>query len=267
MSERSIQHNASAALVQAGNLTLREVRALMRQPFYIAVTLVQPMVWLLLFGQLFKRVVEIPGFGGGSYIGFMTPGIVVMTALFASAWTGMGLIDDMERGVMNRLLVSPTKRGAILTGKLAHIAVSLAVQALIVVLVGVALGARYDGGVIGVLMTIVAAVLLAIGFGSFSCTVALLVRQRESLIAVAQFFTLPLSFLSSALVAESVAPGWIRSVARFNPVDWAVSVSRGALSADPDWGDVLAHCGYLVIMAGVLAWLATRAFTAYRRSV
>ncbi len=257
----------SMTLVHAGNLTWREVRALLRQPFYIAITLVQPMVWLLLFGQLFKRVVEIPGFAGGSYIGFMTPGIVVMTALFTSAWSGMGLIDDMERGVMNRLLVSPARRGAILVGKLAHLAVSLAVQALIVVGVGVALGARYEGGALGVLVTIVAAVLLAVGFGSFSNAVALMVRQRESVIAAAQFLVLPLAFLSSSIMASEVAPGWIRSIARFNPVDWAVSAGRDALSADPEWGGILAHLGGLVVVAGLLAWLSTRAFRSYQRSV
>ena len=257
----------STALVHTGNLTVREVRALLRQPFYIAVTLVQPMVWLLLFGQLFKRVVDIPGFQGDSYIGFMTPGIVVMTALFTSAWSGMGLIDDMERGVMNRFLVSPVRRSVILVGKLAHLAASLAIQAGIVVLVGMALGARYAGGVLGVLVTIVAAVLLAIGFGSFSNAVALLVRRRESLIATAQFLVLPLSFLSTSIMAAEVTPGWIRDVARYNPVDWAVSASRGALSADPDWGDVLLHCAGLAALALVLAYLSTRAFRSYQRSV
>lgn len=188
----------TAVLVQTGNLTIREVRALLRQPFFIAVTLVQPMIWLVMFGQLFKRVADIPGFGTDSYIDFMTPGIVIMTALFSSVWVGMGLIDDMDRGVMNRLLVSPTHRGAILIGKLAYLAVSLTIQSLIVVGVGLAMGARYSGGVLGVLVTIVAAILLAVSFGSLSNAIALLVRMRDSLIAASQFLVLPLSFLSSA---------------------------------------------------------------------
>jgi ABC-2 type transport system permease protein len=257
----------TATLVQAANLTLREIRALLLQPLYIAVALIQPLVWLLLFGQLFKRVVEIPGFAGGSYISFMTPGIVVMTALFTSAWTGMGLIDDMERGVMNRFLVSPTSTGAILAGKMAHLAASLAIQVLIVVSIGLAMGARYPGGVVGVLVTVGVAVLLAVGFGSFSSAVALVVRRRESLIAASQFLVLPMSFLSSTLMAKELAPEWIQNASRFNPVDWAATASRGALSADPEWGAVLLHCGYLVVFAGALGFLATRAFRSYHRSV
>ncbi|HEY8454776.1 MAG TPA: ABC transporter permease [Actinopolymorphaceae bacterium] len=257
----------SPVLVQAGNLTLREIRALVRQPFYIAVTLVQPMIWMLLFGQLFRRVVEIPGFATDSYITFMTPGIIVMTALFGSAWSGMGLITDMDRGVMNRFLVSPTRRAAILTGKLAHLAASLVIQALIVIAVGFALGAEYAGGVAGVLVTIAVAVLLAVGFGSFSNAVALLVRKPESLIGIAQFLVLPMSFLSSTLMARELAPGWIQTAARFNPVDWAVSASRSAMSASPDWNAVLLHTGFLVAFAAALVLLSVQAFRAYHRSV
>src|SRR4029453_12544834 len=77
-----------------GYLTVRLLRSTVRQPAYVVITLVQPMIWLLLFGQLFKRVVEIPGFTGGSYIDFLTPGVVAMTVLFSSGWTGMAFIED-----------------------------------------------------------------------------------------------------------------------------------------------------------------------------
>ena len=76
----------------------------------VAISLVQPVIWLLLFGALFKRVVEIPGFHGGSYIEFLTPGVVVMTAISSAGWNGMAFIEDMQRGVMDRFLVSPVWR-------------------------------------------------------------------------------------------------------------------------------------------------------------
>ena len=99
---------------QTGYMTVRHLRELWRQPWFVGVTLVQPVVWLLLFGALFKRVVEIPGFHGGSYIAFLAPGIVVMTAMFNSAWSGMALIDDLGRGVTARFLVSPVRREALI---------------------------------------------------------------------------------------------------------------------------------------------------------
>ena len=79
-------------------MTLRHLRELWRQPWFVAVTLVQPVIWLLLFGALFKKVIEIPGFHSPSYIAFLAPGVVVMTAMFNAAWSGMSLIDDMRRG-------------------------------------------------------------------------------------------------------------------------------------------------------------------------
>ena len=80
--------------VDGGHFTARHVRALVRQPYFLVITLVQPVIWLLLFGQLFKRVVEIPGFSGGTYIDFLTPGVVVMTVLFSSGWAGMAFIEN-----------------------------------------------------------------------------------------------------------------------------------------------------------------------------
>ena len=80
----------------------------------------QPVIWLLLFGALFKRVVDIPGFGGGSLHRFLTPGVVIMTALFSAGWSGMTVIDDIDRGVMDRFLVSPVRRGALIAGRLAY---------------------------------------------------------------------------------------------------------------------------------------------------
>lgn len=257
----------STLVVQTANLTWRELRFLLRQPAYLAFNLVQPMVWLLLFGQLFKKVTEIPGFGGGSYIGFMTPGIVCMTVLFSSAWSGMGFIQDMDRGVMNRFLVSPTSRTAMLGGKLAYHAITLAVQTLIVIGVGLATGARYAGGVIGVLVTLLAAVLLSLAFGSFSNALALLIRTPEALIGIANFLVLPLTFTSSALMATSVAPSWLQTASKYNPVNWAVDACREALSGSGDWASIGLHLAGLAAFAAVLMWLATRAFRVYQKSV
>src|SRR4029079_7776443 len=95
----------------------RHLRNLLRQPWWVVFSLVQPVIWLTLYGQLFKRVVELPGFNAGSYISFVTPGVVIMSALFAGGWNGMGVIMDMNQGVMDRLLVSPIHRAAIIVGR------------------------------------------------------------------------------------------------------------------------------------------------------
>lgn len=250
-----------------GYLTVRLLRATVRQPAYVVITLVQPMIWLLLFGQLFKRVVEIPGFTGGSYIDFLTPGVVAMTVLFSSGWTGMAYIEDMDRGVMDKFLSSPVSRGAMMASSTVNQAVSTVIQSLVIVAVGILAGARYDGGVPGVLVMFAAAVLLAGSFSALSNGMALIVRTRESLIGFSTMLTLPLSFLSSAMMDKAAAPDWIQTVATYNPVDWAVVASRQALSADPDWSMVWIRLAGLAAVALVTGWIATRAFRSYQKAL
>jgi len=128
-------------------------------------------------------------------------------------------------------------------------------------------GARFDGGLPGVAVTLVAAVLISVIVASLSNALALLLRQQEALIGISQFVVLPLQFLSSAVMDTELSPKWVQTVARYNPVDWAVVASREALAATPDWGVVGSRLGLLVILAATMAYLGTRAFGRYQRSL
>ena len=127
-------------------LTVRSLRTLWRQPAFAAMTLIQPIIWLLLFGALFSSVVEIPGFSAGSYLEFLTPGVVAMTALFSAAWAGTVYIEDMGRGVMDRLLASPVRRGAMMNGTLAYQSLVSLVQTAVILAIAYVAGARFAGG-------------------------------------------------------------------------------------------------------------------------
>jgi ABC-2 type transport system permease protein len=255
------------ALEHTWYMTVRYVRALVRQPWYVALTLIQPIIWLLLFGALFKKIVEIPGFASTSYITFLTPGIVVMTAMFSGGWGGMGVIDDLDRGVMDRFLVSPVSRGSVLMGRVVQTGFVAVLQSLIMVGLAYAVGAHFPGGAPGVIMLIIAAILLSTGIGSLSNGLALVLRREESVIAASNFILLPLTFLSSAFLQQNLAPRWIQDVATYNPVNWAIEVGRGALGAQVDWTVVLSHTGYLFAFSLFCAWVSTRAFRSYQRSV
>jgi ABC-2 type transport system permease protein len=249
-------------------LTGRAVRTLLRQPAYAGITLVQPVIWLLLFGALFKSVVRIPGFSGpGSYLEFLTPGVIIMTALFSSGWAGTVYIEDMNRGVMDRMLASPVRRGAMMISTLAYQGLTTVVQTLIVFAIAFAAGARFSGGPAGIGVTVVASVLISVIIASLSNAVALLVRSQEALIGISQFLVLPLQFLSSAIMDTSLSPDWVQHVARYNPVDWAVVASRESLFSGTNWGAVWPRLGALVALAIAMAWLGTRAFRSYQRSV
>jgi len=260
---------AGRFLRHSAYLTVRSVRSLLRQPAFAAMTLIQPIIWLLLFGQLFKNVIHVPGFthASGSYLEFITPGVIVMTALFSSGWAGTVYIEDMDRGVMDRLLAAPVSRGAMIVGTVAYQSLTTIVQTLVVFGIAYASGARFDGGVSGVLVTLLAACLISVVIASFSNAIALLVRQQEALIGISQFIVLPLQFVSSSIMDTRVAPAWVRHVARYNPVDWASTASRAALSAGTDWGAVLPRLGCLLALAVAMSWLATRAFRTYQRSL
>ncbi|WP_269939336.1 ABC transporter permease [Arthrobacter sp. HY1533] len=260
--------SAPAALTHTAVLTGRQLRAFGRMPAYLVMNLVQPIIWLLLFGQLFKSVVDIPGFGGGSnYLVFLTPGIVMMMALFGSAWAGTTYIQDMERGVMDRFLASPTSRGAMIVATMLHQAVLTILQTLVVLGVAWLAGARFDGGAAGIAVLLLSAVLLTFVFAAFSNAVALLARAQTALIAISQVISFPLMFLSSAIMDTSLSPGWVRQVATFNPFEWAVVAGRGAMAQAPDWSAVWGHLGLLAVLAVAMTWLATRAFSQYQRRI
>jgi ABC-2 type transport system permease protein len=248
-------------------MAVRWLRALWRQPWYVAITLVQPVIWLLLFGALFERVVDIPGFGADDYVDFLVPGIVVMTALFSAGWSGMGIINDLDRGVMDRFLVSPARRASLIAGSLGQLAAVIVIQSLIIVGLGLARGASLPGGAAGAAVLIGCSVLLAWTIGGLSIAIALLARKEETLIGAVNFLVLPLTFLSTAFMQSSLAPGWVADVARYNPVNWAIEAGREALGDDPDWTAVGTRAGLLILAAALCGLLATRALRAYQRSV
>jgi ABC-2 type transport system permease protein len=248
-------------------VALRYIRALLRQPAWVGISLVQPVIWLLLFGALFKRTADIPGFSGGSYIEFLTPGVVVMLAISSAGWVGMGFIEDINRGTMDRLLVSPIWRGALNLGSVAQSVLSIVVQSVIVIGLSIAVGARFHNGIAGVAVLVALAGLLGAVFASLSNGVAVLTRQRETLIGIVTMVTLPLTFLSSALMQQSLLPGWIQWIAKFNPVNWAAEAGRSAAGTNADWSLIATRTGLLALLLLASAAFATRAFNAYQRSI
>ncbi|MEV0172404.1 ABC transporter permease [Streptomyces sp. NPDC050803] len=257
----------STAVTQTWYMTQRQLMVFVRQPAYAIITLIQPVIWLFLFGSLFREVVELGGFGTTSYLDYLVPGVVVMSALGASMWAGMGTLDEIQRGTLDRFLTTPVSRAALMNGNVVHNGLVTAAQSVIIVLLGLLGGADYPGGIAGVTVLVVASVLLGTVFGALSNALGMLVRERESIIGINTFLLLPLTFLSSAFMAPAQMPGWMRHVADVNPLDWAMVAGRSALSDDPDWGGVLLRGGGLLALAVAAVWLSIRTFRSYQRSV
>ncbi len=261
---------ASTLLAHSAYLSMRSIKALIRQPVFLVITLIQPMIWLLLFGKLFESVVQIPGFDGGSsvsYIEYLTPGVIAMTALVSAMWAGTVYIDDMHRGVMDRLLASPVRRGAMMNGTLVYQTLTSVVQTVIVLVVALLAGAHFAGGLLGVVVTLVSACLLTVICAALSNAIALMARQQEALIGISQFLSLPMTFLSSAIMDPSLAPEWLSTCARYNPLDWAVVASRETLLGSPDWSMVWPRLLALAVLGLLMASAATRTFASYQKSL
>jgi ABC-2 type transport system permease protein len=257
----------TAVLEQSLAISVRQLRALVRQPIYVAVTLVQPVIWLLLFGALFKRVVDLPGFGSDSYVDFLTPGIVIMSALFSAGWNGMGMLNDLQRGVLDRFLTTPVRRGPLIAGPLLQAVAIALIQSVVIIGLAAIVGAKFPGGAAGIAVLLVVAGLLAAAMAGLSNGLALVTRQEESLVGTVQLLVLPLTFLSTAFMAPALLPGWIGDVAKANPINWAIEAGRSGLATDPDWGLILPRLGALLALAVVSGWFATRAFRAYQRAL
>jgi ABC-2 type transport system permease protein len=255
------------ALAQTGYMLIRQARNLLREPIWIALLLIQPMVWLLLYSQLFERVTNLGGFGTASYADFFLPGVVVMNAFFAGTWAGMSMVTDIDRGVLERFLATPARRSSLVSSQLARAALQSFIQGLILLLVGYAIGARVAEGLLGWLVILGVAMLVAAGFAGISHGVALLTRKEATMIAVANFIGLPLMFLSTILIARAVIPGWMQTGSKLNPVDWAVRAARGPALPGTDWGDVGVHVALLAAFVAATGAFATWAFRAYQRTL
>jgi ABC-2 type transport system permease protein len=248
-------------------MVVRHQRNFLRQPVWIVFALTQPMFWLLLYSQLFRRIIELPGFEGGSYVQFLAPGVVVMTSFFGATWSGMATIDDLDRGVLARFLATPVARGSLISSHVIHNAILSVLQTVIILGTSWLLGARVERGVAGWLLIVAVGALVAAAFSAISHGLALIVRREETLIAVLNFFGLPLTFVSAVLIAEALMPGWMQWLARLNPVHWGVVASRELSESATDWGAVGLYLGLLSAFVLAATALATRAFSVYRRTL
>jgi ABC-2 type transport system permease protein len=257
----------AAAAQDTFSMLVRHQRNFLRQPVWLVFALTQPMFWLLLYSQLFRRIVDLPGFQSDSYVQFLTPGIVVMTAFFGATWSGMAMIDDLDRGVIPRFLATRTSRSSLIVSQVLHSAIISTVQTVIILGTAWLLGARVERGVAGWLVIIAVAAMVAAGWAGISHGIALLVRREEPLIAILNFFGLPLIFLSAILIAETLMPGWMRWASKLNPVNWGVVAAREMSNLDTDWGRVGLYLALLAAFVALTSALATRAFAVYRRTL
>ncbi|QSG05471.1 ABC transporter permease [Halapricum desulfuricans] len=207
-----------------------------RNPFVLVVSLVQPIIFLVLFTEVFGNVAGgavAQGLPGVNYETFLVPAIVIQVALAAAITSGIGLVNDIENGMFEKVLVTPMNRTAVFVGKSAAEVFRIAVQIAIILGLGVVLGAEIVTGLAGAVGIVAIGVLFSLWFIAFSNALAILTQDQESTIIAANLLQFPLLFLSSAFLPLATLPGWIQTFARFNPVTYGVDAAR-SLMIDQD---------------------------------
>jgi len=250
------------AVLDTWYLFIRNLRNSARIPIVWVMSLIQPLIWLLLFGQLFKNVVNVPGFPTGSYLAYLAPGIIVMTTLMGATFSGMGTLIDIDLGYLDKMLVTPVSRNAIILGRMGGDVVRIVAQAIIIVLIVLLMGEGFVTGFAGFVTAMAIVALMVIGFAGLSNIIALRVREHQQFIMVINFFTLPFVFMSSAMMPTQLLPSWLQTVAKYNPVTYAADGIRSLMITGFE-GVVLAKAflilgGLALVMMGIATILFRR---------
>lgn len=250
------------ALADTWFIILRDLRGRIRMPVFIFMTLFQPVLWLVLFTQIFKSLGSM--LGGSSYLEFFAPGVVVMTVLFGSAFAGFSLLLDIDMGILAKMLATPVTRVSIIIGRITASTLVVIIQALIIVIIAVIMGVHVKTGVPGVLFALFLVALLGAGYAAFSNGLALLFRRQETVVAVTNLLTMPLMFLSSMLMPGNVLPGWLNTARQFNPVDYGVTGVRDLIVNGYVWSDLWRSLTVLLAWAVVMIVFGTLMFRTRR---
>lgn len=219
-----------------------------RDRFVLVGTLLWPVVWLVLFAQVFQSVVRIPGFEANSYLNFFVPAMLVLIAQFTAANAGIGLVEDIESGMFEKVLTAPMSRTAIFLGKTLADEFWLVFQVGVALALGLMLGARVEAGVLGMLGLLGVVSLYSFWGVALSTIIALRTRSSKATQIATQLVVFPLFFLSSALMPIKFLPEWLKVFARINPLTYGVDAARAIMLNGWIWSEILPAVGVLVAL-------------------
>jgi ABC-2 type transport system permease protein len=236
----------SRLLSRVSTFCLVELQKLRHDRTELITRAIQPILWLVVFGETFSRIHAVPT-GGVPYLDYLAPGIIAQSALFVAIFYGIQIIWERDAGVLTKLLVTPTPRTALVAGKAFAAGIRAVAQALVVLVVAALLGVSLTWNPIKLLGVVVLVVLGAAFFACLSVTIAGLVLRRDRLMGIGQAITMPLFFASNALYPVALMPAWLRAVSHVNPLTYEVSGLRGLLIGQPT--DYWLDFGVLIVAA------------------
>ena len=247
-------------LSRIGTLCWVEMRKIRHDRSELYMRAIQPALWLLIYGEVFTRIHAIPTPAGIPYLAYLAPGIMAQSALFIAIFYGIQIIWERDAGVLTKLMVTPTPRSALITGKAFASSVRSLVQGVVVLIIAALLGVSFTDNPLKI---IAAMLILALGSAFFSClsmTLAGIVVARDRLMGIGQAITMPLFFSSSALYPAAIMPGWLQVISKINPLSYEVEALRGLLigTTTTMWLDVVVLVGATIVSITCAALLLPR---------
>jgi ABC-2 type transport system permease protein len=238
----------------------RQMRLSLRNPAWVIIGLIQPILYLAFFGPLLTRIARngLPGIPANDPYGFFVPGLLIQLGLFGAAFVGFTIISDWRFGIIERFRVTPVSRLALLTGRVLRDVVTLLVQALVLVLAGVAFGLRAPVG--GVLIGLAFVAVVAVSLSAISYTVGLLLKSEDALAPLINMIVVPLMLLSGIMLPMTLGPVWLRDAARATPFGYIINAMREAFNGIYFNNIMVEGIAVAVGLAVLCVWLAGRAF-------
>ncbi len=244
-SDQKARAAAERALSRVGALCLVELQKLHHDKTELVTRAIQPALWLLVFGTTFTKLRAIPT-GNVPYLDYLAPGVLAQSALFVSIFYGIQIIWERDAGVLAKLMVTPTPRAALVTGKAFAAGVRAVAQALVVLVISALLGVGLTTNPLRLLAAFAVVLLGAAFFCCLSIVIAGLVLRRERVMGIGQAIMMPLFFASNALYPVKLMPGWLQVINHVNPLSYEVEALRGLLIHTP--------ARYLLDIVVLVAW-------------
>ncbi len=237
------------------HLFIRAMKKLVRNPILVFFSLFQPIIFLVLFTQLFNKLGQLPGLGTNNYTIFATAGIVLQNAFSSAFQSGTAVVDDIKSGFLAKMLSTPVNRSAILLGRILSDVFRVVVQTIIILGLAFLLGVYPVTGIIGYLLIIFTVAFFGLAWSGISLALGLKTKSAETVFGIAGFLTFPLLFMSTALVSQGFMPDWMQTVSKYNPISFAVNAIRaltiGTIQAPNgyDWSVILQAYGVIALIA------------------
>jgi len=209
-------------------LTEFEIRKLLHDQTQVWIRIIQPALWLLVFGEAFTKLKAIPT-GNYTYLQFMTPGVLAQSVMFVAIFYGITVVWERDLGLLNKLLSTPTPRSAIVIGKALSAGVRGIVQAVAVFFLALIIQVDISINPLHLIVVLIIVILLGMFFAALSMCLASLVRTRERVMGIGQAITMPLFFASNAIYPTSILPTSLKAIVTINPLSYVIDGLRGLL--------------------------------------